>query len=158
MVKTCGNCALHNCFGGCPIFKMAIPPESPGCIKWEAQLENCEICGGPTIGGVVACFDVDSDQLHLICNSCAQNLGKCPTCKLYKECLFQTDPSPIPPTIVQTVRQGNMISQMTVPNPERVAITCQKCKCWNASENYCFKQNIGNCLKGGWEGAWHELS
>jgi hypothetical protein len=50
---------------------------------------------------------------------------------------------------MKEIRQGNMIAQQQVQNPERIRQTCQKgCKCWD-EEFGCLKSN-GCC--GNWKG------
>ena len=149
MTKTCGNCGIHRAFGHCPYFKTAFPSSTQGCPKWESEIEKCKICGGPTIGGSVCFVDTDQNN-HIICAKCASQTGRCPTCAYSITCDFETNPSPLPKVVMQTIRQGNMMAQTQVINPERVALTCHSCSCWNTEENYCMHKEIGHCLEGKW--------
>ena len=62
------------------------------------------------------------------------------------ECEFETNPSPLPKQIPYTVRQGNMMIQTVIPNPERVKLFCFPCGCFDEENLYCCKQD-GYCAK-----------
>lgn len=140
--RTCGQCALMQQNGGaCPLFNQAMPADEPGCPAFASELFTCELCGQqyPTRNRII---DVsDEENLHFFCTSCRQHCNHCPTCANAKNCSFETDPSSLPKTIQQQIRQGNMVQIMTVKNPSRVEITCKKgCPCFS-EEFGCLRQN-----------------
>lgn len=144
---TCGQCALMQHNGGvCPYFNEKFPPETNGCPKGVTFLTTCEICGRLTDTPII---DVtDENHPHMWCPSCHNLSGHCPTCIKGNECLFETDPSPIPKVVQKEIRQGNMITVTQIMNPERIRQTCQKgCTCFDP-EFGCLKQN--NCC-GKWK-------
>lgn len=80
------------------------------------------------------------------CANCNQYLYTCATCLNGNICEFETNPSPSPKMIQNQIRQGNMIIQTVVKNPERIAQFCSAdCLCWNAQDNDCGKTNSGVC-------------
>ena len=90
-------------------------------------------------------FIVDlGDSYEFVCPHCAAASGTCQLCSHASECSFQTDPSPLPKFIRQTIQKQGFIMQQDVPNPERIDKTCrEKCVCFNP-EFGCLKQN-GTC-------------
>lgn len=99
---------------------------------------TCELCGKAYPSASLILVDES-----LICEHCYSYRGTCATCAKNTDCLFESDPSPLPKVTVQTTRQGNMTIQQQVINPERVAITCAKgCSCYCDGEcarqlNFC---------------------
>ena len=143
--RTCGDCALWQHNGGtCPYFNEAFPATTPCCPKITSSITSCDICGMLTIPKTGAIDMTNPDHPHLVCANCEPHLGHCPTCIGAKECRFETDPSPLPKTIQQQFRQGNMISVTTVRNPERIRETCQKgCQCF--SEEFGCSRQFNSC-------------
>ena len=140
--RTCGQCALMQQNGGmCPLFNQPMSPDELGCPAFASELFTCEICGQqvPTRGRII---DVsDENDLHFFCASCKKHCNHCPSCVNAQNCSFETDPSPLPKTIQQQIRQGNMVQIMTVRNPSRIEITCKKgCPCFS-EEFGCSRQN-----------------
>ena len=121
-----GNCARLN-----------MPTEKDcKCPLYKSSYDNCACCGQPILQGGI--FDIDSQMLF--CNNCGHQLSQCQTCVTVTTCLFETDPSPVPKVVQQTVRQGNMTSSFPVKNPNRIAITCQKgCRCFDP-EKGCLRE------------------
>ena len=59
-------------------------------------------------------------------------------------CEFEQNPDPMPKQIQQTIRQGNMMAQTVVKNPERINAFCAHCPCWNTLDACCNREN-GTC-------------
>lgn len=142
-MKTCGNCALKQHQGGiCPVFNTERAPTDTACPHHTSVLQFCEICGQIVLPNNIV-YDM-TNGTHIHCLDCQMKTNTCATCSKENTCSFQTDPSPIPQLITKQIRQGNMITVTQVPNPERIAITCQKnCSCYDP-ENGCNKQ-LGLC-------------
>jgi hypothetical protein len=82
----------------------------------------------------------EEGEIHYICDQCNAASKTCATCK-HTDCLFQTDPSPIPKTVQKQFRQGNAVMITEIANPERIDKFCRnKCICFN-EELGCLKQN-----------------
>ena len=145
--KTCGNCALWQHDNQiCNLFKEPFPPEEH-CPKFQKTLQKCSICGQIALNLPV--LEYFGTEIIQYCESCAQHMGHCSTCTSGGFCAFKEDTSvKIPPVITQTTRQGNMVIQQQVTNPERIEATCKNCKCFNSAENCC--NRIFNCC-----GDWH---
>lgn len=99
----------------------------------------CKVCGRPCPRDAIICTE---PTVYVLCKHCYSFVGTCAFCSESKKlCAFETDSSPIPKQVQQTIRQGNMVMQTVVNNPERVRVTCQNgCKCWN-EEFGCLRQN-----------------
>ena len=144
--KTCGQCVLMQHNGGiCPVFKTPLPHDNPGCIYHTLEINPCALCGNHMTKTNQFIDVTDTENIISYCGSCKQHINHCPTCSKSKECLFETDPSPLPKIVQQEIRQGNMIQVMTVKNPERVKITCSACPCYydnsNCHRDFNFCQN-----------------
>jgi hypothetical protein len=50
----------------------------------------------------------------------------------------------MPKQVMQTIRQGNIVMQTVVPNPERIKAFCTNCGCYNADPPMCLRQ-FGTC-------------
>lgn len=140
----CGDCALMSHNGGiCPIFKTPMPQDNSACPSFAQTIVNCSICN-KLLRPLDAYLDITiPEKLHWLCANCQSLTGHCATCTQSHECLFETDPSPLPKTIQKESRQGNMIQIATVKNPSRIEITCKKgCPCFS-EEFECLRQN--NC-------------
>ena len=94
-------------------------------IPETAQLYTCGVCGNKTLEVIV-----DSVAKLLICPNCYVRLSTCYGCQHGQYCAFEQDPTPIPKVVIQTIRKGNMITQMQVKNPERIKICCSGCVCY----------------------------
>ena len=145
--KTCKDCGLPSHNGGvCPIYKVARGQEDRICDYFASQIQFCEICGNIVFPKATV-IDMTTEEPQLICERCQSRSGTCAVCKHGNECLFQTDPSPIPPIIQKQVRQGNMIAVMDIKNPERIRQTCAKgCPCFDPETQECNKE-LGLCGK-----------
>ena len=101
----------------------------------------CDYCGqGP--GKII--ITVDECDCRLMCPRCSQALNTCALCTKSVACEFQTNPSPIPHQIMQTIRQGNMTMQTVITNPERVKAFCYNCGCFD-TENIICRREDGWC-------------
>lgn len=74
------------------------------------------------------------------CIQCAQAFNTCRICLNSINCPFETDPSPIPKQVQQTICKGNMVAQAIVRNPEREVAFCHSCPCWNIEGAYCNRE------------------
>lgn len=107
---------------------------------------KCNYCGqGP--GKIIN--PVGEDDYRLMCPRCAQALNTCNFCTNAVTCAFESDPSPIPKQVAQTIRQGNMTMQTVIRNPERVKAFCFDCTCFNEEELLCRREN-------GWCSSYNE--
>lgn len=153
-MKLCGNCALWQQNKGlCPIFNMQLEESETGCPAFKSTIEPCEICGKIFLTpGVI---ELEGSEPHIYCDNCASQIHNCPTCIHSTNCAFETDPSPIPPYIMQTVRKGNTLIQTQVRNPERIRQICQdKCPCFS-TDFECLRQ-FNSC--GSWKAPWSEVT
>jgi hypothetical protein len=150
MSKTCGTCALQKQNGGiCPLFGEHFEDHLAACPKHQEELKLCDVCGAITLDPIL-----NLDDNKYWCSQCQTQKYHCVTCNRGKECVFQTDPSPIPKIINKEIRQGNMIAVTQIPNPERVEKTCKiNCACFDAKLG-CLKQN-NYCEK--WRPAYEEV-
>ena len=112
---TCGQCALMQHNGGvCPIFNETFPADQGGCPKGTTTLHTCDVCGRLTPQIVI---DVSDGGYHLWCPECNQYSGTCRTCLKGKECLFETDPSPIPKVVQKEIRPFLKMGGFLFVNP-----------------------------------------
>ena len=88
-----------------------------------------------------------NDSYLTFCQECASNLSSCAFCTGLETCEFNTNPDPMPKATVQQMRQGNMIMQTQVKNPERVKKFCHSCRCWNTEREECFRDYGVGCIK-----------
>ena len=94
----------------------------------------CNFCGQPA-------KIVDGESMICLCHRCYSLLNTCNACINGAKCDFETNPSPLPKQVQQTVRQGNMTMQTVVRNPARTDITCKAgCPCFS-EEFGCLKEN-----------------
>lgn len=104
----------------------------------------CPMCGQPIQQGGV--FLHEAPHL-LLCDNCGLNFWTCLSCKFSeKKCEFLANPNHLPPIITKTIRQGNMILQQQMMNPDLINETCKAgCRCWNAETETCLKQALHSC-------------
>ena len=144
MKKICKNCLyLHPQQPICTLGLGNVDPATDYCPKFLTQgseIGYCAICGGTVYIGY-ECFDwVAKDNAYRVLHrECAKKLGTCQTCVLANACEFDTNPDPMPKVVMQTVRQGNMVMQTQVRNPDRIRKFCHECSCFDP-ENECLKQ------------------
>lgn len=101
--------------------------------------------------GVIA-ISRNGKKSKLLCASCLAALNSCARCKNYTTCSFQSYTGPEPKIVNKTIRQGNMVMQTQIPNPEVVDKTCGKCLC-NYPDLGCMRQQgyCGNLFVEGWD-------
>ena len=108
---------------------------------------KCNYCGRPCLeNAIVSANPIENAEpaWFVMCPQCLQQVNTCVMCQEAHKCEFETNPDPSPKQIQQTIRQGQMIMQTVVKNPDRIEKTCKKlCKCWD-EENGCLKEN-GTC-------------
>lgn len=146
MIKFCKTCGLADLAASvCQLFRMTIDPEKDYCSKHKehSEIKVCEACGRVIIEG--ATLVPEGENYHMLCQSCSDGLYSCGFCRNVNTCEFETNPSPLPKQVQQHIRQGNMVSIMTVKNPERIEITCKNgCSCYS-EEFGCMRQNEYYC-------------
>ena len=138
MKKYCRTCGiLDKQQNVCPLLRSQVDPDKDYCTKHTTELNQCELCGHPTL---TPFYTRDGDNWHIFCQECIHKLNSCSFCKKVTECLFETDPSPIPKMIQRRIQQGPMVTVATVKNPERIRQTCMNgCPCYD-SEFDCMRQ------------------
>ena len=113
------------------------------CSKHIDEPYVCDICGRAFLNPPTL-YEINSGFIS-ICSECDQSIGYCPTCKHNTSCNFETNPSTLPKVTMRQVRQGNMIIQTQVKNPDRINITCaQDCPCFDPKTSECLK-TVGAC-------------
>lgn len=110
---------------------------------------TCQYCGQPCLeNAIISAIEVEGPDTnpayYIMCPQCFQQTKTCNMCIHRGECEFETSTCPLPKQVQKTIRQGQMVMQTIVQNPDRIRETCQKsCKCWS-DEFGCLKQN-GTC-------------
>ena len=132
----CNDCIINQ---SCSL--RAIDPSNCKNPITTANLFTCDICGRQYLPHQAT---VEAHTGKVICPNCAQFMMACGSCKFSEGCAFDTDPSPIPKVVMQTIQQGNMRIQQQVRNPAREEITCKKCKCYN-EEFHCMRTYLSRC-------------
>lgn len=144
MTFYCKTCGLRDPTQNvCLLSERTIDPAADFCSAYTKNPAKCFECGAITLSPI---FEANSKgEIYTFCGKCAENATTCGGCLNGNECSFETDPSPIPKVVVKTIRQGPMIQQTQVRNPDRIAITCKlNCHCWNGEycgrlDNWCQK-------------------
>lgn len=98
---------------------------------------KCNYCGQAPV-------KVINENCTGACERCASLFGTCSMCLNGVNCEFETNPSPMPKQVMQTIRQGNMVMQTVVPNPERIKAFCTNCSCYGIDPPMCLRQ-FGTC-------------
>lgn len=141
MNKFCRTC----CFvrgNHCQVNNWDINPSADTCPHHTMRLEACSKCGRQ--GPAQAFLWVDGKN-ELLCEQCYNILDTCQSCGAAQSCAFETDPSLLPKVVMRQVRQGNMVMQTQVRNPDREEITCKKgCKCYN--NDFGCQRQAGCCV------------
>jgi hypothetical protein len=108
---------------------------------------KCNYCGRPCLENAIVSANPDQEserKWFVMCPQCCTQVETCVMCQEANKCDFETNSDPSPKQVQQTIRQGQMVMQTIVQNPDRVEKTCKNgCKCWN-DEFGCLKQN-GTC-------------
>ena len=140
MIKYCQTCAIADLSKGlCRLTRLPIDVEDY-CSRYISEIYYCDRCGTEFLPSSAVINDTE-----IICGNCAKLLGTCATCKNAQICEFRNNSDPMPQVVMQTVRQGNMIMQTQVKNPDRIAKFCPSCSCFS-SEHGCLKE-VGACAK-----------
>lgn len=135
--RTCKECAYFDDMR-CKISGQPAISHNVACASFSSQRYECDICHRQ-IHHTEVIYDSKSNKI--ICSDCGNRLSTCDNCHNGNICLFETDPSPLPKQIQKQIRQGNMIGQTIIKNPDRILITCKKgCPCWNTETESCNKQ------------------
>ena len=135
--RTCKECAYFDDMR-CKISGQPAISHNIACASFSSKRYECDICHRQ-IHHTEVIYDSKSNKI--VCSDCCNRLSTCDNCHNGNICLFETDPSPLPKQIQKQIRQGNMIGQTIIKNPDRILITCKKgCPCWNAETESCNKQ------------------
>lgn len=135
--RTCKECAYFDDMR-CKISGQPAISHNIACASFSSQRYECDICHRQ-IHHTEVIYDSKSNKI--VCSDCCNRLSTCDNCHNGPVCLFETDPSPLPKQIQKQIRQGNMIGQTIIKNPDRTLITCKKgCPCWDAETESCNKQ------------------
>lgn len=135
--RTCKECAYFDDMH-CKISGQPAISHNVACASFSSQRYECDICHRQ-IHHTEVIYDSKSNKI--VCSDCCNRLSTCDNCHNGPICLFETDPSPLPKQIQKQIRQGNMIGQTIIKNPDRTLITCKKgCPCWDAETESCNKQ------------------
>ena len=101
--------------------------------------QMCDICGAAY--EKLPFVELVDDKYIQYCHRCSQYLHNCITCAhLPNECKFETDPSPLPKQVQKTVQMGPVQQITIIRNPERMAVTCPGCICYENSE--CTQEKV----------------
>ena len=148
-LRNCGKCTWYDKSRSvCKVFNLQTDAERDVCFSFAAEALYCPICGKefPRKLGVVV--SNNNDYCEIVCPDCSEKMGTCFTCKNNKGCLMSENPENIPPYVIKTIRQGNMIMQRQMPNDELIDKTCKNgCAC-NIPEEYgsgCGRSLGGTC-------------
>lgn len=135
-IKTCGNCALYR--QNICILNNRSRHKEDSCPEFKKYLNVCDCCGKEHTQSFL--YSWDNKNYVILCGHCFQATSTCDLCVNGSTCAFEQDPSPIPKQIMKNIRQGNMMIQTAVKNPERVDKFCTICHCFNVEENVCNKE------------------
>lgn len=135
--RTCKECAYFDDMR-CKISGQPAISHNIACASFSSKRYECDICHRQ-IHHTEVIYDSKSNKI--VCSDCCNRLSTCDNCHNGNICLFETDPSPLPKQIQKQIRQGNMIGQTIIKNPERVRQICEvKCPCWDTETESCNKQ------------------
>ena len=137
--KTCGY--LHPQHPVCQLRREQVDPIEDFCSKHREiyELTTCCICGEPVLN-INLLLDVQEDgTIRYMHTACGHSLNTCGACQYRSNCEFETNPDPMPKVVMQTIRQGNMVMQTQIRNPDRIRKFCHECPCFDP-ENECLKQ------------------
>ena len=138
---TCGHCALPSLHPQklCPVFTKEVDVKQPVCPRCQTEIITCAACGEVMLEPGVLMLNKNKSWIT-VCEHCSKKMKYCTTCVHYQPCDFETNPVAIPKYVMKEIRQGNMIAQQQIRNPERIRQTCQKnCKCYR-EDLECLKQ------------------
>jgi len=138
--QKCKNCSCYQVLNdgrkACIRTNM-LTTEEDYCSHFSHSDITCSLCG--KLGHLT--LSLTKSGYIGICDSCLAALGTCPLCRHHVSCKFQDDPSPLPKVVLAEVRQGNMVMQRQIANPERAKLLCSDCPCFSSGR--CLRTN--NC-------------
>lgn len=107
--------------------------------------KKCNICGIP--GSPPFVIQLENGEYAECCQNCFKQLDTCNTCaKHILNCAFKTDPSTLPFSVQKIEQSGPMRKVSYIQNPERMAITCPGCPCYQDEQcrktEQCYNRNI----------------
>ena len=143
--KSCATCGFRSLNPQqCPVINYQyLDKEDEVCPYWVDQVMKCEYCGQVVFN--YAILETSDGSWKCLCEQCSGLSGSCRMCSKSTTCDFETNPSSIPKAVQKQIRQGNMITVMTVKSDERIAETCAKnCDCFDRENNICLREN-GTC-------------
>lgn len=149
--KSCLTCGYRSLNATkCPLIGYSYTSDrNQVCPYYTHELPTCGLCGrvDPQVS-----FVQKSDGTFIYwCGDCKSKSGTCGLCSKSSECCYETDPSPLPKAVLKSFKQGNMITQVQIKNPDRIDITCRvNCQCFS-EEFGCLREN-GTC--GNYEGVF----
>lgn len=136
----CRTCQRKSVFKdgspGCNKFKIKIDLEKDFC-SWHLNESTpiCIFCGETE--GLMAVY-LNNSWYH-ICQDHYKILYTCQGCAHINTCNFKNDHSK-QQYVMRQVRQGNMIMNQQVKNPDLVTKHCSTCHCSFDKDNTCFKE------------------
>lgn len=137
--KTCGF--LDPRQNVCLLTRLQVQPNKDFCSRHQEEVDKCDFCGSPVINPYI--YLNEGQKIFSVCPSCKDKFSTCGTCQCKQDCAFAADKS-MPDMVQKQIRQGNMVSVMTVMNPQKIEKHCKTgCVCF--SEDFgCLKEN-GTC-------------
>lgn len=144
IINHCGSCGLYRSLQQNSATKICVIDQQPHepdyfCGNHTNQPTVCDMCGKILLDrrGII----IQSNDTYMIfCEDCYNALGRCSTCK--QQCSLDKD-NTMPHTVMKTIRQGNMVMQAPVLNPDLVAKHCPRCNCYH--DNQCSRRNSSSC-------------
>jgi hypothetical protein len=92
----------------------------------------CKYCGRIDPNPIVEY--ISETETRVMCRNCYSLFNSCASCQ-YGNCALESYQGPLPIWVMETIRQGNMVAQRQIPNPEVVKITCMVgCKCYEGDD------------------------
>ena len=140
--RTCNECVY--CGGTiCAVTQQPTTPNNNACASFSNVPYECAICHRPIFHKDVI---YDSKTNQIVCHTCCDRLSSCNNCDNGRTCLFESSPSKTPKQIQKQFRQGNMIGQTVIKNPDRIEETCKKdCPCWDSINECCNRTLLHYC-------------
>ena len=140
-MKSCATCIyVERASCECARLQTKVDLQADICPFYSNVPYICAVCN--RIGSAEDIF-IDSKTNKYLCGDCLAAASTCKLCANATSCDFESNPSPLPKVVMQNIRQGNMMIQTQVRNPERVKITCANgCICYQNS--VCMRQ-MGSC-------------
>lgn len=140
---TCATCGIrHPQKLICQLTGQAVT-DNDFCSKHQEILDVCDLCNKFT---TLTLIHKEGEKNYFICQNCFSSFSTCRMCASGKHCAFEADTT-LPKIVTQTIRQGHMVMQTQVRNPELVKKTCEAgCKCYDKAGQYCRRED-GYCIE-----------